>query len=28
MARSGDKITFAWTSPDGVKTAEAAAPAR
>jgi hypothetical protein len=28
MARSGDKITFAWTSPDGVKTAELTAPAR
>ena len=28
MARSGDKITFAWTSPDGVRTAELSAPAR
>jgi hypothetical protein len=28
MARSGRKITFAWTSPTGVKTAEMDAPAR
>lgn len=28
MARSGRRITFAWTSPDGVKTAELDAPAR
>ncbi|MDQ3805375.1 MAG: hypothetical protein M3416_16285, partial [Acidobacteriota bacterium] len=28
MARSGNKITFAWTSPAGVKTAEVDAPAR
>ncbi|HEV3468062.1 MAG TPA: sialidase family protein [Pyrinomonadaceae bacterium] len=28
MARAGNKITFAWTSPDGVKTAETDAPAR
>ena len=28
MARSGRRVTFAWTSPEGVKTAEWDAPAR